>query len=306
MTLRIVHTVGKDELSRVFVAELGDGMLIEFAESVQPPFSREQKWVLIISTLKGCPINCLICDAGGEYHGLLSAREILSQIDHMIIDRYPDRIVPISKFKIQFARMGDPAFNDAVLDVLRYLPENYDAPGLMPCISTVAPMGRESFFERLLIIKNEIYSQGRFQLQFSIHSTCEAARSRLIPARTWTFPEISSYGERFFMPGDRKVCLNFAPPVGFPLEPADLTQYFNPNIFIIKLTPINPTFASARAQLTGVIDPENSDRCEEVADTFRNSGYETILSIGEVEENSVGSNCGMMVRAREQAEICGS
>ena len=47
MTLRIVDSHGNDELARVFVAELADGALIEFAESVQPPFPREEKWVLI-------------------------------------------------------------------------------------------------------------------------------------------------------------------------------------------------------------------------------------------------------------------
>jgi hypothetical protein len=35
---------------------------------------------------------------------------------------------------------------------------------------------------------------------------------------------------------------------------------------------------------------------ERVADRFRMAGFETILSIGETDENRIGSNCGMRVR----------
>ena len=75
MTLRILHTVGDDELARVFVAETDDGSRVEFVESIQPPHPREEKWVLIVSTLKGCPIGCPICDAGGSFRGQLTSDE---------------------------------------------------------------------------------------------------------------------------------------------------------------------------------------------------------------------------------------
>jgi hypothetical protein len=49
---------------------------------------------------------------------MLTAEEILMQIDHMVNEWFPDGIVPASKFKIQFARMGEPSLNMAVLDAL--------------------------------------------------------------------------------------------------------------------------------------------------------------------------------------------
>ena len=58
--MRVVRTTGDDDLARVFVAELADGAHVEFVESVQPPVPREEKWVLIVSTLKGCPVGCSI------------------------------------------------------------------------------------------------------------------------------------------------------------------------------------------------------------------------------------------------------
>lgn len=297
MMLRIVGCTGNEELSRVFVGELDDGALVEFAESVQPPVPRERKWVLIVSTLKGCPVSCPICDAGGSYRGTLTADEILAQIEYLVRRRFPHGAVPVSKLKIQFARMGDPAFNDAVLEVLRQLPRRRDAPGLMPCISTIAPAGRERFFDELVSVKNDLYPGGRFQMQFSIHTTCETARRRLVPARVWSFAEIAAWGERFHAPADRRITLNFAPAKGAPLEPRALNEWFSPEIFAVKLTPINPTSAATQSGLVGLVDPDDPEACERIADGFRSAGYETILSIGESDENRIGSNCGMSVRA---------
>jgi len=293
--MRIVRTTGDDDLARVFVAELEDGAHVEFVESVQPPVPREEKWVLIVSTLKGCPVGCPICDAGGDYRGKLTKEEILAQVEYLVRRRYPDGRVPVPKLKVQFARMGEPALNDAVLDALRELPRRLDLPGLMPSISTVAPRGRERFLEELRLIKREQYGGGRFQMQFSVHTTDEEARRRLVPVKTWTLEEMAAYGDRFFEAGDRKVTLNFAAAAGFPLEPEVLAPLFSPERFAVKLTPINPTFAAQRAGLKALVDPAHPRACRVLVERFERLGYETILSIGEVRENAIGSNCGMYV-----------
>ncbi|MFC1628179.1 radical SAM protein [Gemmatimonadota bacterium] len=300
--LEIVHTTGDDELAQVYVARLDDGCLIEFVESVQPPIPREDKWVLIVSTLRGCPVSCPICDAGGSYAGKLTGEEIMAQIDFLVRRRFPDGSVPIPKLKIQFARMGDPALNEAVLDVLEALSGTGEMPGLMPCISTVAPAGCDRFFDRLITIKDSLYRDGQFQMQFSLHTTDEDARHRLIPCRTWSMEQIAEYGNRFYRTGDRRITLNFAPAVGVPLEPARLLPLFSPDRFIIKLTPINPTHASVSSQLVGLIDPDNEELNSAVVEEFEAHGFETLLSIGELRENAIGSNCGMYVtRMRESA-----
>ncbi len=295
--MRLLYTTGDDVLARVFVMETGDGARIECVESVQPPVPRDRKWVLIVSTLKGCPVACPMCDAGGHYHGRLSAEEILAQIDFLVSRRYPSRHVPSSLWKIQFARMGDPAFNDAVLEVLERLPARYDAPGLLPSISTVAPAGRAGFLEALREIKQRRYEGGRFQMQFSLHTTDEAARSRLIPTHTWSLEAIAEYGSRFFSPGDRKITLNFAPVESMPLDPEMLVGLFSPERFLVKLTPVNPTHAAVRSGLKGRIDPADPEGNARIVRAFRAAGFDTILSIGELRENVIGSNCGMYVAA---------
>jgi 23S rRNA (adenine2503-C2)-methyltransferase len=295
--MNIVQVTGNDALAKVYVTELDDGSMIECVESVQRPVRREEKWVLIISTLKGCPVRCPICDAGGHYRGKLTKEEMLSQINLMISERYNDVRPPTARLKIQFARMGEPAFNDAVLDVLEYLPEQLFGCPIQPSISTVAPVGREAFFSRLGDIKARLYPKGWFQLQFSVHTTDDAARRTLIPAKTWSLREISAFGDRFFSPGDRKVALNFAPAKGFPLDPAVLSPLFSRDRFIVKLTPINPTVSARGAGLEGLVDPERPDACQALVERFRAEGFETILNIGDLEENHIGSNCGMYVGA---------
>lgn len=299
--VRIVETRGDDRLARLFVGRLRDGSLIEFVESVQPPVPRSRKWVLIVSTLKGCPVGCPICDAGGHYRGKLSAREIQDQIDLLVASRFPGGDPGIPKLKIQFARMGDPAFNESVLEVLEGLPERYPRSGVLPSISTVAPAGCGRFFDRLLEIKQHRYGGGRFQMQFSVHATGEALRRRLVPVPTWSLEEMARYGERFWRPGDRKITLNFAPAKGCVPDPVALRAVFDPERFLIKLTPINPTRAARRAGLDGLIDPHDPAACERVAASFGEAGFEVLLSIGELRENQIGSNCGMFVSRRTDA-----
>jgi 23S rRNA (adenine2503-C2)-methyltransferase len=293
--MKVFAVTGTPEVAEVFMADMGEGRMIEFVQALQPPYSRDERWVLMISTLYGCPVKCLICDAGGSYHGKPTAEEILRQIDHMVYRWYPDGRVPARKFKIQFARMGEPALNMAVLDVLEQLPLRYDALGLMPSISTIAPHSADEFFEGLLDVKKRLYSNGRFQFQYSIHTTDVALRDKLIPVRKWSFSQMANYGERFYRSSDRKITLNFALAEGMPVEPDVMLRYFDPDRYLVKITPVNPTCRAVQNGLSTHIDPYRPETGQAVAQSLRNAGYDVIVSIGEVEENEIGSNCGQYV-----------
>jgi 23S rRNA (adenine2503-C2)-methyltransferase len=300
--MKVIASTGRDDIALVYIVELADGKLVECVESVQPPIPREDKWVLLVSTMYGCPIGCAMCDAGGFYQGRPTAAGILAQIDFLVRRRFPDGRVPCKQFKIQFARMGEPALNPAVLEVLERLPGRYDAPGLMPSLSTVAPAAGGRFFERLLAIKREHYGGGRFQLQFSLHTTDDRLRDEIIPVRKWSLAEMAAYGERFFEPGDRKITLNFALAQGNPLEAGALLAHFSPEKFLVKITPLNPTYRAAENGLASQVDPGAPGQTEAIVAALRRAGYEGIVSIGELEENQVGSNCGQYLRAHLQAD----
>ena len=68
--------------------------------------------------------------------------------------------------------------------------------------------------------------------------------------------------------------------------------------FAVKLTPINPTRSALRARLLGRVDPDAPEPTADLVARFRAAGYETILSIGELRENQIGSNCGMYAATR--------
>jgi 23S rRNA (adenine2503-C2)-methyltransferase len=287
--VKVLARAGREEVAFVYLSETDGGRLIEFAESGRPG---DGKWVLCVSTLYGCPVECRMCDAGGSYQGKLSADEILAQIDYMVRRRFPDEKVQTEKFKIQFARMGEPAFNPAVLDALEVLPDRYQAPGLMPSFSTIAPEGMDQFFTRLLDIKQRRYS-GKFQFQFSLHTTDLEKRNWLIPAKTWSFEKMARYGQSFRGSGERKITLNFALAEEMPVDATILRRHFDPQDFLIKITPVNPTFKANGNNLNSVL-PQQTDHPAFAA--LREAGYQVILSIGDLRENGVGSNCGQYVR----------
>jgi len=293
--MKVIGVAGREDIAIVYLSRLDDGKLIEFVESVQPPIPREEKWVLIVSSMVGCPVRCMFCDAGGDYQRKLSREEIIWQIDYMVRRRYGERKVPVDKFKIQFARIGEPSMNENVIDVLGKLPSLYDAPGLMPCISTVAPKGRDAFFEELIKIKNKLYARGRFQLQFSIHTTDEGLRDKIIPVKKWNFEERAEYGENYLEKGDRKITLNFALANGYPLDPDVLKEYFEPAKFLIKITPVNPTVRAVERGIKSAVE-KSPDEIDGLVRKLKKEGYDVIVSVGELEENRIGSNCGQLVR----------
>jgi 23S rRNA (adenine2503-C2)-methyltransferase len=294
--IKMHASAGNEDVAVVYIVETSSGHLVECVESVQPPLAREKKWVLLVSTMFGCPIGCLICDAGGYYHGKPTKDEIFAQIDFLVEKRFADRNIPCQQFKIQFARMGEPSLNMEVLKVLEELPQRYHAPGLLPSISTIAPAGSEKFFETLLEIKQAYYSGGRFQFQVSLHTTDVALRDHFIPVKKWDYAHIAAYGERFYAMGDRKITLNFALAQGMPVEPQVLLRYFDPVKFLVKITPVNPTYRARENEMVSYIDPLSGGQKYEIVQALQQAGYQVILSIGEVEENLIGSNCGQYLR----------
>lgn len=301
--MQVIAKTEKSEIASVYLAQVAEGKYIEFVESTQPPFSKLEKWVIIVSTLLGCPVGCLICDAGMTYQGRLSADEIIGQIKFLVDRDFPGARIPVRKFKIQFARMGEPSLNPAVLEVLDQLPGLLDAPGLIPSISSVAPVSAASFFDQLLDIKNARYGGGRFQLQFSIHTTDPDLRDKLVPVTKWRFEDMAGYGERFFTAGDRKITLNFALGEESPLCADVLASHFDPHRFLIKLTPVNPTISARRNQIKTALGTNASRHGLEVIEELKKKGYQVIVSIGELEENKIGSNCGQYVRHYLESKI---
>ncbi len=303
--MEILSEIGDENIAKVYVGKTSQGNIVEFVESI-PTYRIEEKWVLIVSSLNGCPVGCKMCDAGFFYRGKLKYEELMEQIVYPIKRRFGD-YPRTHKFKVQFARMGEPSFNPAVIDVINDLGDIYE--NFYPSLSTIAPIGTKEFFEKLLKVKKEKYPE-RFQLQFSIHTTDERQRDALIPVKKWSFEEIAEYGRRFYDEGGKKITLNFALATENIVNAEKLRKFFSPDYFLVKITPLNPTVSAIKNSLTNDIDlvSEVPQKHRDFVEKLKEYGYDVIISIGDLRENEIGSNCGMYILRflKERPEIAES
>jgi 23S rRNA (adenine2503-C2)-methyltransferase len=293
----VLRVSGDPDVAEVAVLRFrgDDRHQVETVDGLTPPLPRARKWIINLSTQFGCPVGCPFCDAASAFHGNLRVDELMAQVA-WALDRHPGVEARCDKLKVHFARMGEPALNDAVPEAMALLPERIPTPGLWACVATVAPRRREAWFERLLEVK-EAHFRGRFQLQFSMQSTDPLARARLIPIPHWSFDEVADYGARFHQPGDRKPVLNFALARDVPFDPRVISRAFDPARFALKLTPVNPT---TRGREQGFETRLRAGRDEELRAAVARlaaQGYDVIVSVGDEREDEIGSNCGQAVRA---------
>ena len=297
--MEVIDQSGRPDVAEIFVGRMRgkDGPVVEFVDGLDTRCPREEKWIVNISTQFGCPVGCIFCDAGGEFRDNLSRDEMLAQAIY-ILHRHPDLPRKCGKLKVHFARMGEPSLNDEVLSVIKALPtlpELEDAPGLWCCVPTIAPKGRERWFEELRALKNDLYF-GRFQLQFSCNSTDEEERKRLMPFKHCTLDEVARTGERFYEPGDRLPVLNFALAEDVDFDVKAIAKRFDPAIFAIKITPLNPTARGLEHGFKTILRSDSGSRLSESCDSLQALGYDVIISIGDGREDEIGSNCGQAVR----------
>ncbi len=296
---KIIGKRGKDGVAWIYLLSSNreEGVLIECVDALDPRYSARDKWVIILSSQKGCPVKCQFCDAAFYFKGNLNQEELLEQLDVVMAPHLKgDDCLNSKKVKLHFARMGEPAMNPAVLGVLADIPFIYPGVNFIPTIATIAPAGNEKWFQELIDLKNQLYSGGRFQLQFSLNSTDENYRDRIMPVRKWTAREISNYGSKYYMDGDRKITLNYALALETPFDARRLIETFDPSVFLIKITPVNPTEGATRGNFTTALKFDGSypESLGREINKLEEAGFEVIISIGSLEEVAVGSNCGQL------------
>lgn len=297
---QLLSTTGRDELALVHLLQLGpdaERHVVETVDSIDPRFPRAEKSVIILSTQFGCPVRCRLCDAGSAFHGNLDVEQLLAQV--RFVAGYRPEVLTTRKLKVHFARMGEPALNNAVLEALERLPAELPNPALLPALASVVPAGREAFFRRLLAIKERHY-EGRFQLQLSLNSTDAATRARLMPIPLLSLPELARLGAPFHGPEDRKVVLNFALARGVAIDADVLAATFAPATFMVKLTPVNPTERATAEGLTSMLSAEAPDAADDLVARLEARGFDVVVSIGDPDEIAIGSNCGQLVGARRR------
>lgn len=293
----IVARTGNPEVAEIFVGRdpSRPDRMFEFVDGLDHRQPRQEKWIVNVSTQYGCPIECLFCDAGGGYRGNIPADLLIAQVA-AVLDRHDAALRhSCAKLKVHFSRMGEPALNPAVTEAIEQLPGVVRNPNLWACVATTLPEGSDAWFARLVEVKERLF-RGRFQLQFSLNATDEAWRRRLMPFPHAPLPVVAERGLAFWRAGDRKVVLNFALAAGVPVDPVIAGALFDPAVFMVKLTPLNPTARGAETGLTTALCPASPDGIDRLVGDLRARGFDVVVSVGDTREDEIGSNCGQTVR----------
>lgn len=257
------------------------------------------KWVTTISTQKGCPMKCDFCDCHKYgYYGNVSLEEMCYQVE--IVLKHYSNIKNTERFNLHFARMGEPTFNKEVLRFTTYylrelLRDNkVRADTVHPVVSTMLPRSNPNLLDFLLewcFIKNHLYN-GEAGLQFSVNSTDNFQRDIMFNNMSLSLEEISELSKQLPTPVGRKYTLNFAVTKDTILNAKRLSELFDKDKFIVKITPIHET---NNAKENGY-DIGDSYTYYNVYKKFEEplleEGWEVIVFIPSLEEDSDRITCG--------------
>ena len=273
-----------------------------FKHTSMLPLSK--KWVITISTQYGCAMNCSFCDVPKVGPGKNATfndmtGQILSGLMlHTDIDK-SDRL------NIHFARMGEPTFNPDVLDCAKWLKEHIDPEfNVHPVISTMMPrknLWLKTFIHSWMRIKNRMY-KGNAGLQISINSTNENERTGMFFGNALRLAEISKIMEGI-IPVGRKITLNFA-VAGYEIDPLILSDYFSPDHFLVKLTPMHKTKTAERNGIkTETKEYTSYHPYIEYEKNLQAAGYDVIVFLASEYEDLGRITCGNAILSGTMPEI---
>ncbi len=269
-----------------------------------------KKWVITISTQYGCSMNCKFCDVPKVGAGKNATLNDLQQQILTALHEHPE-ITYTERLNIHYARMGEPSWNPDVLDHAKWLKEHIDPEyKVHPVVSTMMPKNNiwlKTFIHTWMRIKNRVY-HGNAGLQISLNSTNEDERNLMFSNNCSSLIEISRIMEGI-VPFGRKITLNF-PICGWEIDSKVLLNYFNPEHYIIKLTPMHKTSTALDNNIKTAGDYTQYYPYEKIEKDLKKAGYDVLVFIASEDEDLGMITCGNAVlsgkfpeRTREGALI---
>jgi 23S rRNA (adenine2503-C2)-methyltransferase len=138
-------------------------------------------------------------------------------------------------------------------------------------------------------IKNHLLN-GEAGLQLSINSTSEDERHDMFRGNAHTLQDISNIMEGI-IPRGRKITLNFA-VCGYTIDPLVLRKYFDPDYYLVKLTPMHKTQGAERRGLKTEGDATTLEPYAEIEAALKSAGYDVLVFIASKEEDESRITCG--------------
>lgn len=267
----------------------------------------EEKWVVTVSTQYGCSMNCKFCDVPKVGKGLNATYDDLKSQVLSALSLHPE-VQATKRLNIHYARMGEPTWNRNVLDFtkeVRKIIRPYIGRSLVhPVISTMLPKDNKFLNEYLndwVEIKNDVF-RGDAGLQFSINTTDDKQREYLFSGNSHTLEDISKIGEMLDTPVGRKYALNFALGDNFNVDAEKLRDLFNPNKFMVKITPIHITNACKDNNIETKDGYFDYTPYREVENRLKAVGFDVLVFIPSVEEDTSRITCGNAILSEERIE----
>lgn len=257
-----------------------------------------EKWVITISTQYGCSMNCKFCDVPKVGPGINATyQDMVNQI-YAALSLHPE-VTKTNRLNIHFARMGEPTWNRHVLDVALDLlciayNKKLNAKTIHPVVSTMMPMYNNKlmrFITKWANMKN-IGFKGEAGLQFSINSTNEQQRIDMFSGKAITLKNIAYLAERLPIPIGRKYTLNFALADGYEIDAKLLKSLFNPNHFMVKITPLHRTTSCSDNNIITTGGMDNFVPYKDAERDLINEGFDVIIFVPSYDEDDGLITCG--------------
>lgn len=257
-----------------------------------------EKWVVTISTQYGCSMGCLFCDVPKVGHGCNCTYGDLKMQIEECLKLHPE-VGSTKRLNIHYARMGEPTFNNDVLKIsydLRNIIRPYIGRSLVhPVVSTMLPKNNKFLMpflsEWVSDIKNRHF-RGDAGLQFSINSTSDEQREKMFSGNSLSLKEISNIGHSLEYPVGRKFALNFAIDDNYEVNAERLADLFNPNKFMVKLTPIHATRSCKENGIQTLGGYSVYDCYRGIEERLKHAGFDTLVFVPSLEEDESGITCG--------------
>jgi 23S rRNA (adenine2503-C2)-methyltransferase len=148
-------------------------------------------------------------------------------------------------------------------------------------------------------LKNYGYD-GEAGLQLSINSTDEEQRQFLFGGQSLTLEEISEITKSLPKPEGRKYTLNFPVTKETILDPVRLSELFDKDDFIVKITPIHETHEAITNGITTEMGYYSYDVYKQFEQPLLDAGWDVIVFIPSKEEDEDRITCGNALISQEK------
>ena len=259
--------------------------------------SLAEKWVITLSSQYGCSMGCKFCDVptvGGGINATL--KDLTDQVINAL--KLHPEIESTKRLNIHYARMGEPTLNYNVIEhaigLSKEIRPHIGKSHVHPVVSTMMPILNSrltGFLHDWCEIKNSIF-KGSAGLQLSINSTCDIQRVNMFNGSSLSLDTISKIGASLPNPKGRKYTLNFALADEYELNAHKLSNLFDTDKFMIKITPMHLTSACSKNDIKTTDGYSYFTPYKEIEEELKEYGFDVLVFIPSREEDESMITCG--------------